>query len=469
MSKLLRQPSQLVWGTGALTNTVVNGSNRIVLAAGAPVPIASAVFWNTCDDVAAIGASPLGPNGNVVLAPAFAAGKFNDGVDSDAANYVWWPASQPVGVSVVEYWWRPGFSHGDAVLRSMYYGWDTVHAKDAIYILKNGAVYRYAVFCYENGVAKVQYRYNNMTYTAGNLYHMLIIFNSAAGATNRVKVYKDTVLQVPTAHITDAAYTFGGPMNCYFSNPPSAIDSDGVYDNPKIYNGIGDLAAIFANRNTEGWPGGGFVANGNYESPVIDCGAGERPFLIGWTRSAYVDDEYIESIRIRGSNDAPTGAATGQANDDDATPHDYWSAPVWTPQNWETLTLDVEPVTHYRYIQFQANLVAATDLEDTPELQTLRMLFRSSEYAAVSQSIRIGERIKSYHLEVGGVDLAGGTSTLKFPTFSMRRGRGAAGLQLSSASFSLENASGAFNVGNPDAWFGGQDVYGMSIDAWIEL
>lgn len=447
-----------------MTNVAVNGSNQLVLS---PDPLTGCVLWNKLGSDAEVAASEIGPNGAITGAPGYAAGKYGNALDSDANNYVKFTDAHPTGVSYAGFWWKPDNGSAVASVASPYYAEGTP-ATDGIvmFITNNTPAYTLALLVYTGGVLRIQYRYNT-AFTAGTWYHMMIKCNGGGAANNRMFLFMDGVQLVPSAYTNDNAFALGGLLDTYIGRPaPTMWGAQSLVDNVKIFDSTGTQADILANRSIEGWL---YEATGTYDTPAIDAGAAKRIFAVGWGREEYTDDEALSSVQIRGTDVAPTGAATGQGTDDDGTAHDYWSAPVWSPGAWETVAQDVPPALASRYVQVRLNLAASTDLGDSPIVNSLMELFRASAYSGNAVSVKPGGRRKVLHLDALGQDLAGGTVTLDFPVLEAKIGRGGAGLDIADATFKLDNTSGAFNVGNPQAWLAGQQVFGAAVTAWAEF
>lgn len=141
----------------------------------------------------------------------------------------------------------------------------------------------------------------------------------------------------------------------------------------------------------EGAPGPAeYDTPGDITGPAIDAGSGKKVYQVDWVRGVYVDDEAITSVEIRGSDTAPTGAATGQGTDDDGVLHDYWSAPVWPSAGaWETVTAGITPAMDKRYLQLRVNMAASHDAAQTPVLNELWVEVRASARALVNKFNRI--------------------------------------------------------------------------------
>ena len=207
------------------------------------------VLWNKMENGALV--SQIGPNGVVTGVPAFPAAKFNNGILSSINNYGTFNNIYPIGASIIEFWWKPSFASGAAF-------WDYVilgTGGDRIQTVNiTPAVSHLSVLAFQGGVRKAQYRHKPV-WAANDLMHIAVVVDSAAGPTNRLKLYIDGALEAVTAYTDDNAFVFGAPETFNVGiNNTNKNSARAVIDNIKIYDSTADLAGILANRNNEGWP-----------------------------------------------------------------------------------------------------------------------------------------------------------------------------------------------------------------------
>lgn len=210
--------------------------------------IDNCILWSKLGTNGQINSPEIG-TGSTVGTISYAPGRFDNGVDNanniNYGTFTWTNRNK----GIIEFWWKPNFPSTSTVqsvqVQSNPLG---EHFRAMWKDVKN-----YRIYFNEFGYF-AEYFFD-MTFSANDLFHMLIMFDSAESNNNRIKLYKDGVLQ-------NLAFTNNdGPWN--FSDGTMEVGSDvqttgGVVDNVKVYDDTTSiLAEVIANRNNEGFPTGG--------------------------------------------------------------------------------------------------------------------------------------------------------------------------------------------------------------------
>ena len=183
--------------------------------------------------------------------PTYDTGKFGDGIDGQDNNFIHASYDEntfPLDDFTVEFWYKPDEA--------------STAGGDYPFVIQGSAT---NIRIYLNYIGSNQCRVDlwdttatrRCTYTftinfsASDLFHQAITFESAASATNRQKVYKDGSSLTYVSNVADNNWSFGASTYTLslggWKDIPTA-SADGIVDNFKLYD---EVHTTFEYRNYE--------------------------------------------------------------------------------------------------------------------------------------------------------------------------------------------------------------------------
>jgi len=184
------------------------------------------LLWNKLGSDNQVENSPVGPDG-VLLGGAYAAGKFNEGLNSIAnSNHAEFPSHLQFRTKgALGLWFKPAFDDTDVTVRGIVSDADGDFAPS---IRWNGAG-AFEVFIGSNVVS------HSPTFNSGDLIHLAIAYDEATieGTTDKIRFYYNKVLAGSTSSLDDPVdaeliRVGNSSTNTQFAN--------GVCDNLKVWD-----------------------------------------------------------------------------------------------------------------------------------------------------------------------------------------------------------------------------------------
>ena len=190
--------------------------------------------------------SVQGVNGARTGTPVYDFCKFGKGLDSPTgANYVIFTnAITAPTQGVVEWWWKPKFASTRAT------NGDIINIENAVpeqfHILWLGSLQGIQIYFWE-GSYKSRYNFTP-SFSANELMHMAVEFDSNQSATNRIKLYKNGIEESSTIN-DDGTWAFGN-MDIQMRQKWFGV-TDSIFDQVKAHDNTGDIQLILDNANNE--------------------------------------------------------------------------------------------------------------------------------------------------------------------------------------------------------------------------
>lgn len=220
----------------------------------------SCVFWNKLGSAGEIGTSEIGANGSISGTVTYGAVKFGNGVKphvtAGSGNVTFTNAVSDARTFVLSYWVKAGTAWNSGVIHDWVYYHKPVEITGIqVY---HDTTNLFQIIVYQSGANKAVYNFN-LTYSAGEVFHLCIVFNASGGAGAKLAMYKNGSPVTVASSPTDNAWTWTTGFSPKFISNNGT--NDNFSDNLKLYNNISLISDILTNDYT--WEGFQPLAPGN--------------------------------------------------------------------------------------------------------------------------------------------------------------------------------------------------------------
>lgn len=224
--------------------------------------IDNATLWTKTENATSITTPEIGPSGSIIGTPTYPAAKFNNGVlaaaTSNNVSYSQATIFTDYSVWAIDMWLKPTLSKvGWTTTQWIYHSRGGSDHGFTVGITSSGDV---VVYKQDAGGVTLMYTATTPAFSAGDLIHLLIVFDKNAGfdgAKTSALYWNETQIASGTT-----AFNIASPRaNLSLLNADSGTNQACIHvtiDNMKIYKeaqvSSAGLLEILENKNNEGWP-----------------------------------------------------------------------------------------------------------------------------------------------------------------------------------------------------------------------